>query len=129
MVGDFIRAVKNGEPTQAVREREELRKKRKLNPPSNGSDKRDSYRKDKNAENSVSNSNGRIGNNSVAQSDGPSEGGKGEAEGSSLPTQPAAPIVPTVHMVDGVVMINQASMVYVPEAKSTELEHSNARRA
>ena len=33
-------------------------------------------------------------------------------------------IVPTVHMVD-VILINQASMVFVPEANTTELEQSN----
>ena len=36
------------------------------------------------------------------------------------------PIVPRVHMVNGVVMINEDSMLFIPEAKVDDLKRSNA---
>jgi hypothetical protein len=120
-----------------VREREELRKKRKLNPEPNSSDKQAAANKEKKTGGSDSAAGGGGGsgsskddsNSNVGDSgggdDAPGDEGKDD-EAASAPKEPAAPIVPTVHMVDGVIMINQASMVFVPEAKTTELEHSNA---
>jgi hypothetical protein len=45
---------------------------------------------------------------------------------SSLTNRGVLPIVPSVHMVDGVIMIDEASMVFVPDAKSKDLEKSDS---
>ena len=135
-VGDFIKGLRDGEPTQAVRDREASRKRRR-------GKSGDVERNDGNQNNGSSGSastkapstdnfnmhslDSEIAVSSVAGSASSSGNGDDTEKGSSaIGSSPQnRNIVPTVHMVDGNIVINQASMVFIPEANNTALEESN----
>eukprot|EP00944_MAST-04C_sp_MAST-4C-sp1_P015642 g15642.t1 len=133
-VGDFIKGLRDGEPTQAVRDREASRKRRRGK--SGDVEKNDSSQNNGSSGSTSSKAPSTDGFNrhsvdsksvdpSVAGSTA-SPGNSGDTEKDSSATSPQnRNIVPTVHMVDGNIVINQASMVFVPEANNTALEESN----
>jgi hypothetical protein len=153
-VGDFIKGLRDGEPTQSVREREASRKRRRGKGKNNNLDKNKNLIHRRAVINELPSNTGSISNNSNNEPTqlSTSEKRKNEKDddssnivnsssssstlsastSSSFPTlsenrnnSPPRNIVPTVHMVDGNIVINQASMVYVPEANTTQLEQSN----
>ena len=151
-VGDFIKGLRDGEPTQSVREREASRKRRRGKSKNNNGDKNKNMIHRKAVINELPSNTGPRSNNSNYEPTQLSTSAKRKNDKdddssnivnsssstlsasttSNFPTlsensnnPPPRNIVPTVHMVDGNIVINQASMVYVPEANTTQLEQSN----
>ncbi len=135
-VGDFIKGLRDGEPTQAVRDREASRKRRRGKSgdeeKNDGSQNNDSSGSASSKAPSTDGFNRRsVDSKSVDTSVAGSTASPGYSEdtekGSSatVSSPQNRNIVPTVHMVDGNIVINQASMVFVPEANNTALEESN----